>query len=73
MTGLTRIELISSVSLGRGGAVSAVAAADLLCRKPQRIFATVPWHVLHRLLQQADYNGRSLSNLISHLLGKIAG
>ena len=45
-----------------------VRASDLLCRKPQRICATVPWHVVHRLEERAAYEGRSLSNLIAHLL-----
>jgi hypothetical protein len=42
--------------------------ADLLQRKPQRITATVPWHVLRRLQERADLDGRSLSNLVAHLL-----
>ncbi|NQW37835.1 MAG: hypothetical protein HQ469_01335 [Cyanobacteria bacterium] len=65
-----RIELIFPSSQPRGGAVAAVAAADLLCRSPQRISATLLWYVLQRLQQQADFDGRTLSNLIAHLLEK---
>jgi hypothetical protein len=45
-----------------------VPALELARRKPQRICATVPWHVVHRLEERAAYEGRSLSNLIAHLL-----
>ena len=45
-----------------------VRASDLLRRKPQRVCATVPWHVVQRLEERAAYEGRSLSNLIAHLL-----
>ncbi len=46
----------------------AVAASELARRKPSRISATLPWHLVHRLEQRAAYEGRSLSNLIAHLL-----
>jgi hypothetical protein len=40
----------------------------MLRRKPQRVTATLSWG-LHQLLQnRADEEGRSLSNLIAHLL-----
>jgi predicted DNA binding CopG/RHH family protein len=55
--------------VGRG---SAVAASELLRRKPQRVTATLPWHVVHRVEERASYEGRSLSNLIAHLL-EVAG
>lgn len=42
--------------------------AALLRRRPQRVTATVPWGLLQRLQQRADIEGRSLSNLVSHLL-----
>ena len=51
--------------MGRG---AAVPASELLRRKPQRICATLPWHLVQRLQDRADYEGRSLSNLIAHLL-----
>jgi hypothetical protein len=59
---------MTAFSQPRGGALAAVAAADLLRRRPQRISATAPWHVLQRLQRQADFDGRSLSNLIAQLL-----
>lgn len=37
-------------------------------KHPQRISATVSWHVLQALQTRADYEGRSLSNLISYEL-----
>ena len=42
--------------------------AALLRRRPQRITATIPWGLLQRLQDRADIEGRSLSNLVSHLL-----
>jgi hypothetical protein len=45
-----------------------VLASDLLRRKPQRITATLPWHLVQRLEERAAYEGRSLSNLVAHLL-----
>jgi len=41
---------------------------DLLRRRPQRISATVPWGLYQRLQGRADLEGRSLSNLVAHLL-----
>jgi hypothetical protein len=46
----------------------AVPASELARRKPSRISATLPWHLVHRLEERAAYEGRSLSNLIAHLL-----
>ena len=37
-------------------------------KHPQRISATVSWHVLQALQTRADHEGRSLSNLISYEL-----
>ena len=37
-------------------------------RPPVRISATIPWGLHQRLQDQADLDGRSLSNLIAHLL-----
>jgi hypothetical protein len=45
-----------------------VRASDLLRRKPQRVTATLPWHLVHKLEERAAYEGRSLSNLIAFLL-----
>jgi hypothetical protein len=42
--------------------------ADLLLRKPQRVTATLSWQLHQRLQERADYEGRSLSNLVCHLL-----
>ena len=41
---------------------------DLLRRRPQRITFTAPWHLAQQLQERADFEGRSLSNLIAHLL-----
>jgi hypothetical protein len=41
---------------------------SVLQRKPQRVCATLPWHLVHWLEERAAYEGRSLSNLIAHLL-----
>ncbi len=49
-------------------ASGAVPASELLRRKPQRVTATLPWHLVHRLEERAAYEGRSLSNLIAFLL-----
>ena len=37
-------------------------------RPPVRISATIPWALHQRLQDQADLDGRSLSNLIRYLL-----
>jgi hypothetical protein len=37
-------------------------------RHPQRISTTVNWGLHQRLQDQADRDGRSLSNLVAHLL-----
>ena len=43
-------------------------ASELLRRKPQRVTATLSWGLMERLQQRADYEGRSVSNLVCHLL-----
>jgi hypothetical protein len=54
---------------GRLGPSSySVAPAEIARRKPQRVTATLPWHLVQNLQQRADFEGRSLSNLIAHLL-----
>jgi hypothetical protein len=47
---------------------AAVPASELARRKPSRISATLPWHLVQRLEERAAYEGRSLSNLIAHIL-----
>jgi hypothetical protein len=60
--------LMNSFSQPRGGAAVAASAADLMRRKPTRVCATLSWALHQRLQDRADYEGRSLSNLIAHLL-----
>jgi len=50
------------------GASAAVPASELARRKPPRISATLPWSLVQRLEERACYEGRSLSNLIAHIL-----
>jgi len=42
--------------------------ADLMRRRPQRITFSTSWKLHQTLQERADREGRSLSNLISHLL-----
>jgi hypothetical protein len=42
--------------------------ADLLRRKPERVTITLNWALRQRLQSRADEEGRSLSNLLAHLL-----
>jgi hypothetical protein len=51
---------------------AATRPADLLSRKPQRITITVPWALRERLQSRADEEGRSLSNLLAHLLETVS-
>ena len=37
-------------------------------RKPARVTITVNWALRQKLQERADYEGRSLSNLLAHLL-----
>jgi hypothetical protein len=41
---------------------------DLLRRRPQRVTTTLNWALHQHLQERADFEGRSLSNLIAHLL-----
>jgi len=50
------------------GLSSPAAPLALLQRKPQRVTATINWQLHQRLQARADLEGRSLSNLIAHLL-----
>jgi hypothetical protein len=45
-----------------------LTGVDYLRRKPTRITTTLSWHLHQRLQQRADFEGRSLSNLVAHLL-----
>jgi hypothetical protein len=65
--------MISFFQLHGGSAAAAVSASELMRRHPQRISATIPWGLHQRLQDQADLDGRSLSNLISHLLEVATG
>ncbi len=57
-----------SSSQPQRAAGSAVPASELMRRYPQRISTTVNWGLHQRLQDQADRDGRSLSNLVAHLL-----
>jgi hypothetical protein len=59
---------MTTFSQPQRAASGAVPASELLRRKPQRVTATLPWHLVHRLEERAAYEGRSLSNLIAFLL-----
>jgi hypothetical protein len=61
-------ELMTAFYRGSAPLEASVRASEQLRRKPQRITATVPWHALQRLQNRADHDGRSLSNLVAHLL-----
>jgi len=63
---------MTSFSQPPAGMQGFVPALELARRKPQRVTATLPWHLVHRLEERASYEGRSLSNLIAHLL-EVAG
>jgi hypothetical protein len=52
--------------VGRAGS----AAANYSTRKPQRVTITVPYRVYEALVQESDYQGRSMSNLASVWLEK---
>jgi len=44
-----------------------------MMRKPQRLCSTVSWQTALRLQERADYEGRSLSNLMAYLLDAATG
>jgi hypothetical protein len=48
------------------------SAAELMRRRPLRITSTLPWLLVQRLQSRADMEGRSLSNLIAHLLEMVS-
>jgi predicted HicB family RNase H-like nuclease len=43
-------------------------AAELLRRTPQRMTTTISWALHQRLVERATNEGRSVSNLMAHLL-----
>jgi hypothetical protein len=59
---------MNSFSQPQAGSQAFVPALELSRRKPQRVTATLPWHLVHWLEERAAYEGRSLSNLIAQLL-----
>lgn len=61
----TRIASIPMVYT-RNSAASVLGG--MLTRKPTRVTATLNWALHQRLQERADREGRSLSNLIGHLL-----
>ena len=70
VTSPTRIELMFLSSQPAEGLQP--TAAELMRRRPLRVTSTLPWHLVQRLQNRADLEGRSLSNLIAHLL-ELAG
>lgn len=57
---------LSSRTLPQKGDLS--PKTNLLTRKPVRITATLNWQTHQSLIDKADFEGRSLSNLISYIL-----
>jgi hypothetical protein len=45
-----------------------LVAVDLLRRRPQRVTATLPWHLVQHLQERADSEGQNLSDWIARLL-----
>ena len=60
--------MISQSSQPLRGSDAAVSAQQRMMRHPQRISATLNWQLHQRFQDRADLEGRSLSNLIAHLL-----
>lgn len=44
------------------------SGVQLMSRCPQRVSITISWSLHQRLVEQSDWQGRSLSNLAAHLL-----
>ena len=59
---------MNPLKLASTGVQEPAARMDLLRRRPQRITFTAPWQLAQQLQERADFEGRSLSNLIAHLL-----
>jgi hypothetical protein len=60
--------MMTAFSQPQRAAGAAVPASELARRKPSRISASLPWSLVQRLEERAAYEGRSLSNLIAHIL-----
>lgn len=60
--------MTSFYSAPTGLSSPAAPAIEPWRRKPTRITFTAHWQLHQRLQQRADEEGRSLSNLIGHLL-----
>jgi len=61
--------MMTSFSQTRRGAGSiALPAFELARRSPKRVCATLPWALHCQLRDRADLEGKSLSNLVAHLL-----
>ncbi len=65
MTSPTVIELMNAFYSAPQGLSS---PAELLRRKPERVTITIHWALRQKLQARADEEGRSLSNLLAHLL-----
>jgi len=59
---------MTAFSQPQGVAGRAVSELAPMLRAPQRISATLPWHLMQRLHKRAAQEGRSLSNLVAFLL-----
>lgn len=59
---------MASFSLPQQATRASAPALEHMLRKPQRVTATLPWHLVQRLQARADEEGRSLSNLLAFLL-----
>jgi hypothetical protein len=59
---------MSAFSQPKGVASFAAPALKPMMRRPQRISASLNWALHQRLQERADLEGRSLSNLVAHLL-----
>jgi hypothetical protein len=51
-------------------AVNAGPLSSLMTRKPVRVTFTLNWKTHQKLINRSDYEGRSLSNLVSFLVEK---
>jgi hypothetical protein len=49
--------MMTAFSQPQRAAGAAVPASELARRKPSRISATLPWHLVHRLEERAAYVG----------------
>lgn len=55
-------------SLAPEGVEAPVSVQERMTRKPQRLGNTVSWQVAQRLQERAEYEGRTLSNLMAQPL-----